>query len=64
MNYFFPLQVHRGGFWLSEIVLRASNDLSLFGKLSQRLLQNIEQEQLLDGNPLYAVLHEPIYCQG
>ncbi|KAG6873844.1 hypothetical protein C0995_010456 [Termitomyces sp. Mi166 len=47
-----------------QIVLRASNDLSLFGKLSQRLLQNVEHEQSLDGNPLYMVLHEPIYCQG
>ncbi|KAG6830888.1 hypothetical protein H0H92_014039 [Tricholoma furcatifolium] len=47
-----------------QIVLRATNDLNLFGKLSRRLLQNIEQEQGLDGNPIYAVLHEPIYCQG
>ncbi|KNZ80616.1 Proline iminopeptidase, partial [Termitomyces sp. J132] len=47
-----------------QLVLRASNDISLFGKLSQRLLQNVEHDQTLDGNPLYAILHEPIYCQG
>ncbi|KAG6919040.1 hypothetical protein DXG01_009750 [Tephrocybe rancida] len=47
-----------------QIVFRAANDLSLFGKLSYRLLQNIEHEQPFDSNPLYAILHEPLYCQG
>ncbi len=48
----------------SEIVFRAANDLELFQKLSYKVLQVIEQEQPFDGNPLYAILHEPIYCQG
>jgi len=47
-----------------QLVLRAANDLELFGKLSYKALQNIEQSQSFDGNPIYAVLHEPIYCQG
>ncbi|KAG2015299.1 proline iminopeptidase [Coprinopsis cinerea AmutBmut pab1-1] len=47
-----------------QIVLRASNDLELFGKLSYKTLQTIEHAQSFDGNPLYAILHEAIYCQG
>ena len=47
-----------------EIVFRAANDLELFQKLSYKVLQTIEQEQPFDGNPLYAILHEPLYCQG
>jgi len=48
----------------TEMVFRASNDLELFGKLSYKTLQTIEQSQGFDGNPIYAILHEPIYCQG
>ncbi|EPQ56337.1 alpha/beta-hydrolase [Gloeophyllum trabeum ATCC 11539] len=47
-----------------QLVFRASNDLSLFGKLSYKLLQTVQEKQTYDGNPLYAILHEPIYCQG
>ncbi|KAG6842433.1 hypothetical protein C0991_007563 [Blastosporella zonata] len=50
--------------WVHQIVFRAANDLSLFGKLSYHPLQNIEQAQPFDSNPLYAILHESIYCQG
>lgn len=48
----------------AELVLRAANDLELFQKLSYKTLQLVEEKQSLDGNPLYAILHEPIYCQG
>jgi hypothetical protein len=48
----------------TELVLRASNDLSLFKKISYKTLQSIEQSQSFDGNPLYAILHEALYCQG
>ena len=47
-----------------ELVFRAFNDLELFNKLSYKTLQLIEQSQSFDGNPIYAILHEPIYCQG
>jgi hypothetical protein len=47
-----------------EFVFRASNDLELFSKLSYKTLQLIEKHQPFDGNPLYAILHEPLYCQG
>ena len=47
-----------------ELVFRASEDLSVFGKLSYKTLQLFEQSQSLDGNPIFAILHEAIYCQG
>ncbi|KAF5355453.1 hypothetical protein D9758_006293 [Tetrapyrgos nigripes] len=47
-----------------QMVLRASNDLELFGKISYKALQTIENSQSFDGNPIYAILHEPLYCQG
>ncbi|KAF9075613.1 alpha/beta-hydrolase [Rhodocollybia butyracea] len=47
-----------------QIVLRVANDLELFGKISYKALQTIERNQSFDGNPIYAILHEPIYCQG
>ena len=48
----------------TELVFRASNELEQFGKLSYKTLQTAEHQQQLDGNPLYAILHESIYCQG
>ncbi|KAH6910279.1 alpha/beta-hydrolase [Coprinopsis sp. MPI-PUGE-AT-0042] len=51
-------------FGMQELVLGASNDLSLFAKIGYKTLQSIEQAQSFDGNPLYAILHEAIYCQG
>ncbi|KAF9523862.1 alpha/beta-hydrolase [Crepidotus variabilis] len=47
-----------------QIVFRASSDLELFNKLSYKTLQTIQNSQPFDGNPLYAILHEPLYCQG
>jgi len=55
---------HGGIDRVHQFVLRASTDLSLFGKLSHKLLQEIQANQSFDGNPLYAVVHEAIYCQG
>ena len=49
---------------LSELVFRAWNDLELFGRLDYKTLQMVQAEQTFDGNPLYAILHEPVYCQG
>lgn len=48
----------------AELVFRAANDLQYFGKLTYKLLQNVQEAQSFDGNPLYAVLHEALYCQG
>lgn len=46
------------------IVQRADNDLQIFGMLTHKTKQNIEACQSFDGNPIYAILHEAIYCQG
>ncbi|KAJ4471627.1 alpha/beta-hydrolase [Lentinula aciculospora] len=45
-----------------QTVLRVANDLELFGKISYKALQTIEHSQSFDGNPIYAILHEP--CSG
>ncbi|KAF8806593.1 proline iminopeptidase, partial [Phlegmacium glaucopus] len=55
---------HGGIDEIHQLVFRASNDLELFSKISYKTLQLIEQHQSFDGNPLYAILHEPLYCQG
>ncbi|KAF8589754.1 alpha/beta-hydrolase [Ramaria rubella] len=55
---------HGGIERIHQLVLRAYNDLELFGRLSYKLLQSVEAAQAFDGNPIYAILHEPLYCQG
>lgn len=47
-----------------EIIFRAASDLSTFGKFAYKTLQIIQETQVYDGNVLYSILHEPIYCQG
>ncbi|KAH8813568.1 alpha/beta-hydrolase, partial [Flagelloscypha sp. PMI_526] len=49
---------------IHQLVFRASNDLDTFDKISYKTLQLIQDMQSFDGNPLFAILHEPIYCQG
>lgn len=54
-----------GGFdEVHELVLRADNDLSLFGHLTRPTVLALEAAQSWDSNVLYALLHEPCYCQG
>ena len=48
----------------TELVFRASEELEQYGKLSRKLLQSVQGASSLDGNPIYALLHEAIYCQG
>jgi hypothetical protein len=40
------------------------NDLEIYDTLTIKTKQTIESQQSFDGNPIYAVLHEAIYCQG
>ncbi len=47
-----------------ELVFRAANDLDTFGHLTYKTVQLIEQAQSFDGNPIFSILHEAIYCQG
>ncbi|KIM36748.1 hypothetical protein M413DRAFT_31379 [Hebeloma cylindrosporum] len=55
---------HGGIDAIHQLVFRASDELGQFGKFSYKTLQMAEDQQPFDGNPLYAILHEPIYCQG
>ena len=48
----------------TELVFRASEELEQYGKFSRKLLQSVQGASSLDGNPIYALLHEAIYCQG
>lgn len=49
---------------LADLVLRASNDLELFGFLTHPTLTAIDSYGGFDNNILYAVFQETIYCQG
>lgn len=58
------LGFHGGIDRVHELVLQASNDLSLFGHLTRQTQSKIEQSLPFDDHIIYAILHEPIYCQG
>jgi hypothetical protein len=54
-----------GGFdRVHNLILRTSNDLNLFHKITYKTLSLIQESNNFDSNVLYAILHEPIYCQG
>lgn len=55
---------HGGLDSIHQLVQRATNDLDLYDTLTHKLKQSIESHQSFDGNPIYALLHEAIYCQG
>lgn len=55
---------HGGIDSIHNLVLRAKNDISLFGHLTYGSLAAIEGAGSFDTNLIYAILHEPIYCQG
>ncbi|KAL2011996.1 hypothetical protein VTN00DRAFT_4714 [Thermoascus crustaceus] len=56
--------MHGGLDSIHDIVLRASNDLELFGFLTHPTLSTIDSFGGMDNNVIYALLHELIYCQG
>jgi proline iminopeptidase len=47
-----------------DLVLTAANDLEIFRFLTRPTLSKIAAQGFFDNHPIYAVLHEPIYCQG
>ncbi|KAJ5826085.1 Proline iminopeptidase [Penicillium riverlandense] len=51
-------------FGLHDIVVRATNDLEVFGALTYPTLCTIDGYGGYDKTILYAVLHEALYCQG
>ncbi|KAL4932621.1 proline iminopeptidase [Aspergillus undulatus] len=56
--------MHGGLDSVHDLILRASNDLELFGFLTQPTLVAIDSFGGFDSNVIYAILHESIYCQG
>ncbi|KAH9880097.1 hypothetical protein J1614_002123 [Plenodomus biglobosus] len=55
---------HGGVDDVHALVLRADTDLSQFGHLTRPTVLALEAAQGWDSNVIYALLHEPIYCQG
>ncbi|CAG7931435.1 unnamed protein product [Penicillium olsonii] len=55
---------HGGVDSLHDIVVRACNDLDIFGFLTLPTLSTIDGNGGMDKNIIYALLHESIYCQG
>lgn len=57
---------HGGLDSVHEIVLKAATELKLkySGHISRQTLNAIAKAQSFDDNLLYAILHEPLYCQG
>ncbi|KAH7929089.1 hypothetical protein BV22DRAFT_1102664 [Leucogyrophana mollusca] len=60
----FDFGMHGGIDRVHQLVLRAATDLETSGSLSYGLLDAVQGKQAFDTNPIYAILHEPIYCQG
>ncbi|KAL4988581.1 Alpha/Beta hydrolase protein [Aspergillus falconensis] len=56
--------MHGGLDSVHDLILRAANDLEVFGFLSQPTLVAIDSFGGFDSNVIYAILHESIYCQG
>ena len=54
---------HGGLDAVHEIVLRASYDIESFGHLTSGSLSAIDRAMPFDVALIYAILHEPIYCQ-
>lgn len=55
---------HGGLDAVHDIVLRASSDIEMFGHLTRPSLAAIDRAMPFDEAIIYAILHEPIYCQG
>ncbi|KAL4979043.1 Alpha/Beta hydrolase protein [Aspergillus desertorum] len=51
-------------FGMHDLILRAANDLDVFGFLTHPTLVAIDSFGGFDSNVIYAILHESIYCQG
>lgn len=58
------LGFHGGLDAVHDIVLRGAYDIENFGHLTRGSLCAIDRALGFDENPLYAILHEPIYCEG
>ncbi|KAK4165691.1 proline iminopeptidase [Cladorrhinum sp. PSN259] len=54
--------LHGGLDAVHSIILRLFSDLSVQGDFTASTLMAFEKQVPLDCNPIYAILHEPIYC--
>lgn len=55
---------HGGVDSIHDIVLRAASDIDAFGHLTRGTLSAIDHMNPFDDHLIYAILHEPIYCEG
>ncbi len=55
---------HGGLDAVHDVVLRAWNDLEMFDTFTRPTRSMIESQGTFDDHPIYAILHEAIYCQG
>lgn len=55
---------HGGLDAVHDIVLRASYDIEAFAHLTRGTLSAIDHATGFDDHLIYAILHEPIYCEG
>ncbi|KAK0673269.1 Alpha/Beta hydrolase protein [Cercophora samala] len=53
---------HGGLDAVHNLILKLVSDLDQFGYLTTPTLMAVEREVPLDSNPIYAILHESIYC--
>ncbi|KAK0940378.1 hypothetical protein LTR29_008117 [Friedmanniomyces endolithicus] len=58
------LGFHGGLDMVHDIVLRAACDVESFGHLTRGTLSTIDQATSFDEHLIYAILHEPLYCEG
>lgn len=58
------LGMHGGFDRIHNIIHRMSCDLDLFGSFTYKTLEILDQGTSFDGNPIYSLLHESIYCQN
>lgn len=58
------LGMHGGLDMVHDIVLRAAYDIEAFGHLTRGTLSAIDSSTNFDDHLIYAILHEPIYCEG
>ncbi|KAK5126376.1 hypothetical protein LTR85_010612 [Meristemomyces frigidus] len=55
---------HGGLDAVHDIILKASSDIEAFGHLTRGSLAAIDNATGFDDHLIYAILHEPIYCEG
>jgi len=55
---------HGGIDMVHDLVLRTSHDLTLFGHITRPTVAKITSASPFDEAVIYAVLQEPLYCQG